>query len=81
MRVFDHDEFLCKAVNQDHHYQEVSLTEIQATRDARRRALRAGIKSRAGRAGEAGTRRTDPCTSWGRVGIPRLLAGEEVKPI
>ena len=46
IRVFDHDEFLCKAVNQDHHGQKVSLKEIQAARNARRRALREGINER-----------------------------------
>ncbi|OBY95638.1 Mu transposase C-terminal domain-containing protein [Actinomyces oris] len=46
IRVFDHDEFLCKAVNQEHHDQKVSLKEIQAARNARRRALRAGINER-----------------------------------
>lgn len=46
IRVFDHDEFLCKAVNQDHHDQKVSLKEIQAARNARRRALRQGINER-----------------------------------
>lgn len=46
IRVFDHDEFLCKAVNQDHHGQKVSLKEIQAARNARRRALRQGINER-----------------------------------
>ncbi|MEV8027519.1 Mu transposase C-terminal domain-containing protein [Cellulosimicrobium funkei] len=46
IRVFDHDDFVCKAVNQDHHDQKVSLKEIQAARNARRRALRQGINER-----------------------------------
>lgn len=46
IRIFDHDEFLCTAVDQDHHDQTVSLKEIQAARNARRRALRAGINER-----------------------------------
>lgn len=46
IRVFDHDEFVCKAVDQEHHDQKVSLKEIQAARNARRRALRAGINER-----------------------------------
>jgi len=46
IRVFDHDEFVCKAVNQEHHDQKVSLKEIQAARNVRRRALRAGINER-----------------------------------
>ena len=46
IRVFDHAEFVCKAVNQEHHDQKVSLKEIQAARNGRRRALRAGINER-----------------------------------
>ena len=46
IRVFDHDVFICKAVNQDHHDQKVSLKEIQAARNARRRTLRQGINER-----------------------------------
>lgn len=46
IRVFDHDEFVCKAVNQEHHDEKVSLKEIQAARNARRRALRASINER-----------------------------------
>ena len=46
IRIFDHDEFVCTAVDQDHHDQTVSLKEIQAARNARRRALRAGINER-----------------------------------
>ena len=46
IRVFDHDEFLCKAVNQDHQDQKIGLKEIQAARNARRRALRQGINER-----------------------------------
>ena len=46
IRVFDHAEFVCKAVNQEHHDQKVSLKEIQAARNARRRALRASINER-----------------------------------
>ena len=46
IRVFDHDEFLCKAVNQDHHGQKIGLKEIQAARNTQRRALRAGIHER-----------------------------------
>ena len=46
IRVFDHEEFVCKAINQDHHDQKVSLKEVQAARNARRRALRQGINER-----------------------------------
>ena len=46
VRVFDHDQFICKAVDPDHHGEQVSLKEIQAARNARRRALRLGINER-----------------------------------
>lgn len=46
IRVFDHEEFICKAINPDHHSEQVSLKEIQAARNARRRALRQGINER-----------------------------------
>lgn len=46
IRVFDHDRFLCPAINQDLHAQKVSLKDIQAARTARRRALRKGINER-----------------------------------
>jgi putative transposase len=46
VRVFDHDDFLCRAVDQVHHGEQVSLKEIQAARNARRRALRQGINER-----------------------------------
>ncbi|WP_394255811.1 Mu transposase C-terminal domain-containing protein [Pseudoclavibacter helvolus] len=46
IRVFDHEAFICKAIDQDHHDQKISLKEIQAARNARRRALRRGINER-----------------------------------
>ena len=46
VRDFDHDQFICKAVDPDHHGEQVSLKEIQAARNARRRALRQGINER-----------------------------------
>jgi putative transposase len=46
IRVFDRDEFLCTAVDQDHHAQQISLKDVQAARNARRRALRRGINER-----------------------------------
>ena len=46
IRVFDHDQFLCTAVDQDHHAKQVSLKDVQAARNARRRALRRGINER-----------------------------------
>lgn len=46
IRVFDHDQFLCTAVDQDHHAQQISLKDVQAARNARRRAVRRGINER-----------------------------------
>jgi putative transposase len=46
IRVFDHDVFLCKAVSSDHQTEAVSLKDVQAARNARRRALRTGIHER-----------------------------------
>lgn len=46
IRVFDHDDFLCRAVDQVHHGEKVSLKEVQAARNARRRDLRQGINER-----------------------------------
>ena len=46
IRVFDHDDFLCRAVDQVHHGEQVSLKEVQAARNARRRDLRQGINER-----------------------------------
>lgn len=46
IRVFDHDQFVCPAIDQDHHDQKVSLKDIQTARNTRRRALRQGINER-----------------------------------
>ena len=46
IRVFDHDEFVCTAIDQDHHDQKVSLKDVQTARNARRRTLRQGINER-----------------------------------
>ncbi|GAA1801082.1 Mu transposase C-terminal domain-containing protein [Nostocoides veronense] len=57
IRVFDHDQFLCAAVDQDHHGRQISLKEVQAARNARRRALRRGINERIAM---VGAHTTDP---------------------
>ena len=46
IRVFHHDRFLCRAINQQHSDQTLSLKDIQAARVARRRALRGQITER-----------------------------------
>ncbi|MGH7121553.1 MAG: Mu transposase C-terminal domain-containing protein [Acetobacteraceae bacterium] len=46
IRVFHHDRFLCRAINQQHSDQTLSLKDIQAARAARRRQLRGQISER-----------------------------------
>ena len=46
IRVFHHDRFLCRAINQQHSDQTLSLKDIQTARVSRRRALRGQITER-----------------------------------
>ncbi|MGH3800437.1 MAG: Mu transposase C-terminal domain-containing protein [Pseudonocardiaceae bacterium] len=46
IRVFDHDTFVCTAIDEHHPGRTISLKDIQAARNARRRQLRAGINQR-----------------------------------
>jgi putative transposase len=46
IRVFHHDHFLCRAINQQHSDQTLSLKDIQTARVARRRVLRDQITER-----------------------------------
>ncbi len=46
IRVFHHDRFLCRAINQQHSDQTLSLKDIQTARVARRRELRGQITER-----------------------------------
>jgi len=46
IRVFHHDAYLCTAVNPEHQSETVSLKQIQAARNAHRRALREQIQER-----------------------------------
>jgi putative transposase len=46
IRVFNHDRFLCRAINQQHSDQTLSLKDIQTARVARRRDLRGQITER-----------------------------------
>ena len=46
IRVFHHDHFLCRAINQQHSDQTLSLKDIQTARVARRRELRGQITER-----------------------------------
>jgi putative transposase len=53
IRVFYHDRFLCRAINQQHTGQTLSLKDIQTARVARRRALRGQITERVRGMGES----------------------------
>jgi len=46
IRVFHHNRFLCRAINQQHSDQTLSLKDIQTARVAHRRALRGEITER-----------------------------------
>jgi putative transposase len=46
IRVFHHNHFLCRAINQQHSDQTLSLKDIQTARVAHRRALRGEITER-----------------------------------
>lgn len=46
IRVFDHDTFICTAINEQHVGETISLKDVQAARNARRRKLRARLKER-----------------------------------
>ncbi len=46
IRVYDHDIFVCIAIDEDNPNRTISLKEIQAARNKRRRELRAGINQR-----------------------------------
>ena len=49
IRVFVRNEFLCRAISEEHAGQTVSLKDIEAARRAHRRALRATINERVAR--------------------------------
>jgi putative transposase len=46
IRVFHHDAFLCTAISTEHQTETISLKQIQAARNAQRRALREQIRER-----------------------------------
>ena len=46
IRVYDHDTFICVAVDEAHPNDRLSLRDIEAARRARRRALRKDINDR-----------------------------------
>lgn len=49
IRVFHRNRFLCRAINPDHADHSISLKDVQAARNRRRKALRKQIRERIGR--------------------------------
>jgi putative transposase len=60
IRVYDHDTFVCVAVDEAHPNQRLSLQEIETARRARRRQLRKDINERIPRAADREEPRTTP---------------------
>lgn len=60
IRVYDHDTYVCVAVDEDHPNQRLSLHEIETARRARRRQLRREINDRIPRATVREEPRTEP---------------------
>jgi putative transposase len=46
IRVFHHNQFLCRAISPEHAGQQITLKDIQAARSAHRRALRGQLDER-----------------------------------
>lgn len=46
IRVYDHDTFICTAIDEDHPNLRLSLRDVEAARRARRRELRRTINDR-----------------------------------
>ena len=46
IRVFDHDTYICTAIDEEHADATFSLKDVQAARNARRRALRRRLNER-----------------------------------
>lgn len=60
IRIYDHDTYVCVAVDEDHPNQRLSLREIETARRARRRQLRREINDRIPRATVHEEPRTEP---------------------
>ena len=60
IRVFYRNQFLCRAVSEQHAGETVTLKDIEAARRAHRRALRAGINERVARVADFLPIRVDP---------------------
>jgi putative transposase len=83
IRVFHHDEFVCKAVDPALENAAVSLKEIQAARRARAKSLREGINERialvraSGQGADPGRPAEQAGPSGRASGKPRLKVYEE----
>lgn len=78
IRVFDHDTFICVAVDEDYPNLRPSLHDIDTARRARRRQLRAGINERIPRS--AATRAPDQPAPPVTTPRPKLRTYEEDHP-
>jgi putative transposase len=63
IRVFHRDDFLCRAVNEEHASEVLTLKDIETARRARRRALRATINERVARLADFLPARSQPMPS------------------
>lgn len=60
IRVYDHDTYICTAIDEDHPNQRLSLRDIETARRARRRQLRKEINDRIPRAAAREEPRAEP---------------------
>lgn len=73
IRVYDHDSFICAAVDEAHPNQRLSLPEIETARRARRRQLRKDLNERIPRVAP----REEPRTAAPVLRRPKLRTYEE----
>ncbi|WP_426998002.1 Mu transposase C-terminal domain-containing protein [Pseudarthrobacter sp. N5] len=73
IRVYDHDTFVCTAIDEDHPNLRLSLRDVEAARRARRRELRRTINDRI----PITAAREQPRTAEPPRGRPRLRTYEE----
>lgn len=73
IRVYDHDTFLCVAIDESHPNQRLSLRQIETARRARRRQLRKDLNERIPRIAP----REEPRTDAPVVRRPKLRTYEE----
>lgn len=73
IRVYDHDTFLCVAIDEAHPNQRLSLRDIETARRARRRQLRKDLNERIPRTAD----RDEPRTTAPAARRPKLRTYEE----